>query len=85
MEWIDLQSLGTVAGAAAAVTLVTALLKQLVGVGGRLVILLAFVVSLIVVVIAMPFANWQGFVLDVLNAALVTGVAVGINESVKKQ
>lgn len=82
MEWIDVQSISTVAGAAGVVTLATALVKHLSGLSGRIVQLIALALSIILVGIVMPCGGVREGVIVLLNGLLVCGIAIGINQAV---
>lgn len=77
MDWITLDVLTTVAGASAAVTLVTGIVKQFGCTTGRKTQLIAAVLSLaIVLVIKFPGTAQDGL-LSLLNAAVVLAASMG--------
>lgn len=84
MEFFDMAQLATVSGAASAVTLVTYLLKKMFKVSGKCVIGIALILSLIIMIAVFPITSMSSALVAFLNAVVVTAVAVGINEGVKK-
>lgn len=77
-----MENMGTVAGIAAAVTLVTAVVKALLGTGGRVTQLVAFALSLILAAIFM--GSWhttQEIAMSLLNGFVVAAAAIGIDQA----
>lgn len=84
MDWLSLESLGTVAGAALAVSLVTAIIKS-VGSGaisGRITQLVALGLSLIVAYSTNPPGNFQAGLVAFFNGLIIFAAAVGLDQSV---
>ena len=82
MDWITLDILATVGGAAAAVSLVTALAKQVINVGGRQTQIVAAVLSALIVCIVQPPTTVQSGLLALLNTAVVLAAAMGLDQLV---
>lgn len=80
MDFMTLPGLGTVAGAAAAVTLVTAVVKAVVpAITGRATQAVALGLSLVVLMIANTPHTAAAGLLTALNACVVFATATGID------
>jgi hypothetical protein len=82
MDWITLDILATVGGAAAAVSLVTALLKQVAQIEGRRTQVVAAILSAAIVCIVQPPTSIQSGLLALLNTAVVLAAAMGLDQLV---
>lgn len=82
MDWITLDILATVGGAAAAVSLVTALLKQTAQIEGRRTQAVAAILSAAIVCVVQPPTTVQAGLLALLNTAVVLAAAMGLDQLV---
>ena len=83
-ELLNWNTLGTMAGIAAAVSALTQILKQFMKIDPKWIALaLSVVISLTVQIVGGDMAA-EAFILSALNAILAAGTAVGMYESVIK-
>lgn len=81
MEWYTINTLQSVAGAALAVTLVTAVLKAIFSIAGRRTQLVALCLSLAIAALVGEWRTVTGLLLIVLNGCVVTATALGIDQA----
>jgi hypothetical protein len=77
-----MENMGTVAGIAAAVTLVTAVVKAIFCTGGRVTQLVAFALSIGLAAVFMgKWGTAQEVAFSVLNGFVVAAAAIGIDQA----
>ena len=82
MDWISIESLRTVGGAAAAVTLVTAVAKKVIpALTGRWTQLVAFGLSLGITGVVGTWTSGSTALVSLLNACVIYAAAVGIEQT----
>ena len=80
MDWYSINTLQSVGGAAACVTIVTAILKAIFGVSGRKVQIVALCLSLVIAAAVGSFGTFAGILLILINACVICAAAIGLNE-----
>lgn len=81
MDWITSSSLASVGGAALAVTLVTAILKQVFGIMGKRTQVVALCLSVIIAVIIGDVSSAAGAFVTLLNGFVICAAALGIDQA----
>jgi hypothetical protein len=80
MDWLTPEGLGTVAGAAFAVTLVTWVLKKVACTTGRGTQTVALVASLVIALATSDVHTAQGALITVLNGCVIFATAMGFDQ-----
>lgn len=82
MDWITIDSLKSVGGAALAVMLLVSVLKSVTGMTGRRTQLAALLLSIVIAVIIGDVSSIAASVVTLLNSLVIFAAAMGIDQAV---